>query len=202
MMQKEKQIFLMRHGDTGQIGRYIGSMDIGITDKGSRQLAEIAPFIGIMDFDLVLVSPLRRCLQSLEILGLEGENESLLREVDFGYWEGKTFAEIAKEYPESIEQWVNDRDFSFPGGESLPAFRNRIKKMAARLYNENAAAIFLMAHGGVLRALICELLRLPAENYLLFDVAPGYLSEIALHPEGGVLKSFNLPGHQVSEILN
>ncbi len=202
MMQKEKQIFLMRHGDTGQIGRYIGSMDIGITDKGSRQLAEIAPFIGIMDFDLVLVSPLRRCLQSLEILGLEGEKEPLLREVDFGYWEGKTFAEIAKEYPASIEQWANDKDFAFPGGESLPAFRNRIKKVAARLYNENAAAIFLMAHGGVLRALICELLRLPVENYLLFDVAPGYLTEIALHPEGGVLKSFNLPGRQVSEILH
>ncbi len=197
MAEKEKRIFLMRHGDTGQIGRYIGSTDIGLSDKGSRQLAEIASFTSKMNFDLVLVSPLRRCLQSLEILGLEGEKEPLLQEVDFGHWEGKTFAEIAKEYPGHIEQWANDKDFTFPGGESLPAFRSRIKKVAARLYNENAAAIFLMAHGGVLRVLICELLRLPVENYLLFDIAPGHLSEIALHSAGGVLKSFNLSGNNL-----
>ncbi len=197
MAEKEKRIFLMRHGDTGQIGRYIGSTDIGLSDKGSRQLAEIAPFISKKSFDLVLVSPLRRCLQSLEILGLEGEKEPLLQEVDFGHWEGKSFAEIAKEYPGHIKQWANDKDFTFPGGESLPAFRSRIKKVAARLYDENAATIFLMAHGGVLRALICELLRLPVENYLLFDVAPGLLTEIALYAEGGVLKSFNSVGNSI-----
>ncbi len=194
MTVKKKRIFFMRHGDTGQRGRYIGSTDIALSERGIAQLQQIAPTIHTMSIDLVLVSPLYRCLQSLEILGLTGEKEPLLQEVDFGLWEGKTFAEIAAQYPEYIEKWATDKNFSFPQGESLAAFRSRIRQLASRLYNEGVSSIFLMAHGGVLRALICELLHLPMENYLLFDVAPGHLSEIVLHSDGGVLKSFNSLG--------
>lgn len=193
-MEGGKRIFLLRHGDTGLGGRYIGSSDVPISEKGGRQLAELAPEIAAQDFDLVLVSPLRRCLQSLDILGLAGEVCPLLREIDFGRWEGRNFAEISTEDPELAAQWAAGRNFSFPEGESIASFQERIRLVAARLYREDASRILILAHGGVVRFLLCQLLGISLDNYLLFDVAPGRLTELCLHSQGAVLRRFNCGG--------
>jgi broad specificity phosphatase PhoE len=52
--------------------------------------------------------------------------------------------------------------------------------------------VLVIAHGGVVRGLLCHLLRLPPRNYLLFDVKPARLTVIDYFPEGGVLAGFNL----------
>ncbi len=191
MAAKGKQVFLIRHGDTGLARRYIGASDVPVSEKGRQQLRLLAPKITGISFDLVLVSPLLRCLQSLEILGLSGEIEPLLKEVDFGRWEGKNFAEVSQQEPELVRNWMENKAFSFPGGESLVSFQDRINQIATRLYNEKGQRFLILAHGGVLRLLLCNLLNLSAENYLLFDVAPGKISEILLYPEGGILRRFN-----------
>lgn len=194
MEKKEKQIFLLRHGDTGFGGRYIGSSDVPITAEGAQHLAALAPKISEMQFDLVLVSPLLRCQQSLEILGLTGEVSPLLREIDFGRWEKKSFAEVAVEDPELAVKWAEDADFAFPEGESMVSFRVRICQIAERLQRDEGYRVLVVTHGGVIRFLICHLLGIPVENYLLFDVAPGCLTELRLHSEGAVLRRFNCRG--------
>jgi alpha-ribazole phosphatase/probable phosphoglycerate mutase len=54
--------------------------------------------------------------------------------------------------------------------------------------------ILIIAHGGIIRHLLCLLLGLDAEKYLLFEVKPGRVSSVQLYDEGGVLTGFNITG--------
>ena len=116
-----------------------------------------------------------------------------LREIDFGRWEGLLFAEIAPGDSELVKRWSAwDREFAFPDGEAVAGFLARTGAVAERLAARPEETVLVVAHGGVIRALICHLLKLPPQNYLLFDVKPARLATLDLFSEGAVLTGFNL----------
>ena len=187
-------IYLMRHGDTGLSGRYIGLSDVAVSEKGLQELKAGSAHAKMLQPDKILVSPLLRCRQSLETLGLNGTEHVIddLAEIDFGRWEGKSFAEVAESDPQLVEKWsAGARGFVFPDGESIAHFQKRMESVAELLKTQSCKKILLLTHGGVIRYLICLLLGLPIDNYLLFDVKPALLTEIQLFSEGGVLRRFN-----------
>jgi len=49
-----------------------------------------------------------------------------LNEIHFGLWEGQTFEEINKTYPDELKAWLNDLERQAPPqGEALPAAQKR-----------------------------------------------------------------------------
>lgn len=193
--EKKKELFLLRHGDTGFRGRYIGKTDVGLSNLGRLEIQQVGKDIRKLGFQKILSSPMARCLESLELIDVHGpvEESDLLKEVDFGSWEGKTFSQLADENPKMVEEWVkNPIGFTFPGGESLANFLLRIADISDILYKCEETRILLVTHGGVIRHLLCKLLKLPTENYLIFDVYPGHYCTLNLFKEGGVLTGFNL----------
>lgn len=192
-----KKLYFLRHGATGMQGRYIGATDVSLSPEGREQVGKTGRLLRKKKVARIFCSPLLRCRQTLEELDFAGacQFSELIREIDFGRWEGKDFAEIVHSDQQLVDSWVADPlIFCFPDGESLHSFSRRIALFINELSNAPEDSILVVAHGGVIRHLICLLLGLPVEKYLLFDVEPGSFCSIRLHPEGGVLTGFNIKG--------
>lgn len=194
---EEKVVYLLRHGDTGMIGRYIGSTDISLSQVGIKQVINSAAILQEAGIERAFCSPLLRCRQSYDLLGLECDYsvDDHLREVDFGSWEKKSFAEIVERDKNIVDSWVAaPENFCFPGGESLVHFRKRLQQFTATLDEFSEKRLLIVAHGGVIRHLLCLFLKLGVDKYLVFDVQPGRFSSVNVYPEGGVLSGFNIGG--------
>ncbi|MBU1567517.1 MAG: alpha-ribazole phosphatase [Proteobacteria bacterium] len=193
----EKKIYLLRHGDTGRQGFYIGSTDVSLSAIGRQQAHDTAKTLHRKNIDSVYCSPMLRCRQTCEQLDLiiPCQVNELLREVDFGRWEGKSFAEISVDDSEAVDSWTKDPiHFCFPGGEALASFHNRVAAIMKMLGEDTNENILLVTHGGIIRHLLCLCLGIPFEKYLLFDVQPGSFSSLVLHSGGGILTGMNIRG--------
>lgn len=192
-----KQLYLVRHGDVGCQGRYIGSSDPSLTTLGRRQVMGLAAALHATPFDAIFSSPLRRCRQSLELLGKTDSAvlREELREVDFGAWEGKSYAEIVAADPGAMSAWASGAaDFGFPGGERLAAFHQRVTRFWGMLAEQQGQALLVVTHGGVIRHLLCLALALPWERYLSFDIQLASCTTLSLYSGGAVLTGLNLKG--------
>lgn len=192
-----KELYFLRHGDTGLQGRYIGSTDAPLTDRGRAQVRQAAGLLQAKGITRIVCSPMLRCRQTLEQLALTCpfRFDELFREVDFGRWEGKKFREIIQLDNELVDSWVSDpASFSFPDGESLAAFNKRVAACKILLEQMTEEKILIIAHGGIIRHLLCLLLGLDTEKYLLFEVKSGCVSSVQLYAEGGILTGLNITG--------
>ncbi len=190
-----KKLILLRHGETGLPGKYIGASDVPLSPEGEGQIAALRGMFGHIGIDQLIASPMLRCRQSAEIAfpGRPIEYDEDLREIDFGRWEGLTFAEIEKSDPELVARWAEwSPEFCFPEGERIVDFLSRIGAAGKKIETGSGDTICIVAHGGVIRALICCFLRISADKALLFRVDKGKFVTIDLFAEGGVLTGFNL----------
>lgn len=192
-----QEIYLLRHGDTGRQGCYIGSTDVPLSAIGQQQVYETARTLQRKNIDRLICSPMLRCRQTCDQLHLPVpcEVNELLKEVDFGRWEGKSFTEIAADDTEAVAAWTNDpAHFCFPGGEALADFHTRVAAIMKMLVEDNSKHVLLVTHGGIIRHLLCLCLGIPSEKYLAFDVQPGSFSSLSLYSDGGVLTGMNIRG--------
>ncbi|MBU0675518.1 MAG: histidine phosphatase family protein [Proteobacteria bacterium] len=194
-----KKILLVRHGSTGTeyAGRFIGSSDIPLGAKAPEEVARLAEVLKPLAPEVTFHSPLGRVQQTVSMLGSAISTRVFedpdLREIDFGRWEGKRFTEIAEGDSELVKRWsIWNHEFAFPEGEAVVDFLDRVGRVAEKLVGCREERILVVAHGGVIRALICHLLKIPSQNYLLFDIQPARLTTLDLFPEGGVLTGLNL----------
>ncbi len=193
------KVILIRHGDTGSAyrGRFIGSTDVPLAPEGRLQAARLAVPLKREAAVKYLASPARRTMETartaLAWCTLTPESDPDLREIAFGVWEGKTFAEISASDPHVVDAWAAYQpDFTFPGGEGIAAFVKRIAAAGGRIAADPAETVAVFTHAGVIQALICYYLGLDNRHYLFFDVKPASITTLALHANGrGVLTGFN-----------
>ena len=123
-MEKTIKLWLIRHGKTpgNEEKRYVGRTDEGLSALGKKELGE-KQFPKVR---LLFSSPMKRCLESCEILwpGTEATVIPKLREIDFGEFEGKNYQELSgnKDY----QAWIDSGGvMPFPGGEGRDTFMQR-----------------------------------------------------------------------------
>jgi len=194
-VNEKNTIFMLRHGRTGFSGRYIGARDVPLSSAGVSQIAGLQKSLGREKFDVVYASPLLRCRQSCEILfpNTAIKYNDVLREIDFGRWEGLSFEEINEQDPKMVQQWAEDPlHFTFPEGESVASFTARVEETALSLRQEFGKKVLLVCHGGIIRGLLCSFLGIDYQNALLFQVKKGRYATVEMFGEGGVLSGFNL----------
>ena len=198
-MSKAVRLFLLRHGPTtAPAGCFAGSTDLPLSGQGLEGLPALLPHL--QGVEKWYCSPLRRACQTLEHLRTQGCRieqplyDTRLREIDFGAWELKTFAEIAAAAPERIAAWQEDYEgFVFPKGEAVADFLCRTREILTVLA-ASGHQVAAVTHGGVIRAMLCAALNLPPRSYLLFDVRPASLTVLDVFSQGAVLRALNLPG--------
>jgi broad specificity phosphatase PhoE len=194
-----KKIILIRHGaiDTKYTGRYIGATDVPLSAQGIEESLAIGRYIANIQYDHIFASPMLRVRQTLETAIKFDKQVAYmenLREVNFGDWEGKSFAEIAKNYPAAVNDWVNSSDsFTFPHGSNLKDFYCRVEQFKQSLLNTSGSTIIVFTHGGVVLALICTILGLAKNKMLAFKVDRGSISILNLFENGyGILDGINI----------
>lgn len=103
----------------------------------------------------VFSSDLFRSLETARLLFPEHEIETtmLLRELHFGDFEGKTYAQLKQN--QTYQKWIGS-DFQIPppNGESIQMFASRLQTFWERLYQAFAAdvnEIAVVTHSGVIR---------------------------------------------------
>jgi len=191
-----KRLILIRHGQVEEryAGRFLGSTDADLSPAGLRQGADLASWLAGKQPGACFSSPMRRCTATARAatagLSLPLELDPDLREVDFGAWEGLSFADIAGRDAAAVDRWARfEPGFRFPGGESVADFLKRITAAADRMAAVPRETVVAFTHGGVIRFLLCALLRLDPRSYAAFDIRPACVVELGLF-EGGALLQF------------
>lgn len=158
---KSYVIHLIRHGaiDETLSGKYIGTTDPSLSDKGALALKKLASELEYPKVSVVFTSPLKRCTESCKILypNINPLSIADLRECSFGDWEGKTADELKDS--EDFQKWLaGDNTVKPPGGESNADFVRRVCKMfesiVEGLMKTGTTDSAIVTHGGVIMTLL------------------------------------------------
>jgi alpha-ribazole phosphatase len=193
-----RRLLLLRHARVPLEfqGRLIGSTDVSLDRSGERQARDQLDRVARWEPQVCFSSPLRRCRQTAAAVvpELPVQVDADLREIDFGRWETRTFAEAADDDPGLTGRWAAlAPDFAFPDGEDLAGFLRRVRAVAERLIDASATTVLAVAHGGVIRAMICHLIGLESRHYVAFDVPYAALAVIDVVDGKGVLAALERP---------
>jgi probable phosphoglycerate mutase len=175
----QRRLWLVRHGDTEwSISRqHTGVTDLPLVGDGERQAVALGALLGDRAFSRVLTSPLRRARDTASLAGHpEAEVTNLLREVDYGEYEGLTTAQIRERAP----GWDLFTD-GCPGGESPAQIAARMDRLLAFVREgESEGDILLFGHGHCLRALTARYLGFPLTVGSQLRAEAGSLSILGL----------------------
>ncbi|WP_290650911.1 histidine phosphatase family protein [Aquisalimonas sp.] len=156
---------LLRHGQPEGGQRYRGHQDDPLSHVGWEQMRAA---VGARDrWDAVITSPLLRCRAFAQAIaderGIPLHVEPAFKEISFGRWEGLKAEEILARDGDRLAAFWSDGDANPPpGGEELGAFHARVAgawaRWTERLWGQH---VLLVAHGGVIRMIVAEVLEVP-----------------------------------------
>jgi probable phosphoglycerate mutase len=129
------RLLFVRHAPTAWNldGRYQGRTDTPVGAVGAGAARRIAEALRGTDVDLVVTSPLRRAIDTAEVIaaalgGVRSVVDDRLVEIAFGDWEGLTQDEIRVRWPAALRAWKRaPQSTRFPGGESLRDAEERVR---------------------------------------------------------------------------
>lgn len=197
------KLVLIRHGMTlgNEKKRYIGITDEDLSEQGKVQVGKLQEQLlldGITEETgkkmYVVVSPMKRCKQTAELLNLwknedESEDRNIemavddrLRECDFGLFENKNYREL-KEEP-LYQKWIDSNGtMDFPEGDNIVKWKERCVQAFSfhvkKAEEQGCEQIVFVIHGGSIMA-IMERFDEEGKGYYDYHVenAAGYLCQV------------------------
>jgi broad specificity phosphatase PhoE len=152
------ELLLVRHGETdwNRDRRFQGHADPPLNDKGREQANALAQELAAEGIELVYTSDLARARETAEIVGARlGANVLLLRElreIDVGEWQGLTWPEIERRYPEGARSW-HERGYGWESGETYDELGERVVAALRRIATKHPEQrVLVVGHGGTIRA--------------------------------------------------
>ncbi|MET8389607.1 bifunctional RNase H/acid phosphatase [Streptosporangium canum] len=198
-------LLLLRHGETplSVERRFSGLGDPELTPNGIAQAEAAAARLSREPYDIQVVvsSPLKRARATAEIvaarLGLEVIVEEGLREADFGDWEGHTFTEIQRRWPDALAAWLADPSAAPPGGESFGVAARRVQATGDRLVERyEGRTVLAVSHVTPIKMLLQSALLAPLAALYRMHLDLAALSLIEYYADGpAVVKAFNDTSH-------
>lgn len=183
---------LLRHGEVEGGICFRGSLDQPLTKGGWDAMLETLSERG--PWRRILTSPLIRCRHVAQTLATSYQLplavEEDFRELCFGAWEGKTAQQIMASDGDKLGAfWQDPENYLPPGGEPVTAFRQRVvrawTRRMERVENHGQGDQLVIAHGGVIRIIVAELLGLPLSSALSLPCPLASLTRIHYRRWGG-----------------
>ena len=177
---RETSLWLLRHPEpeAAARGRCYGSLDLALSNRGVQHAHSVAKALSEKSLAAIYTSPRRRCTEAAAVLA-EGracpvETVEDLRELTFGEFEGRTYDEIAAQYPDVYRQWMETpTETHFPGGECFSDMCARVLCSARRLREQHEGdSIAIVAHGGVNRIVLADAVGMDMAH--IFRIGQGY----------------------------
>lgn len=189
------EVLLARHPQVqaNVDGRFVGTGESPFTELGERQCAALAAHIAAWTPSSVHSSPRTRARAVADLAASQARVpvhvDDDLAEIDFGAAEGLTYDEaLAAGVTIDLLQGPPESR-PFHDGETWRAFTDRIALAAERI-ETCGPRIAVVAHGGVVRALMAYWLGMPQSAAWRFAVPNASVATITLWDGTGTLRTF------------
>lgn len=193
---------ILRHAECEGGHIFRGSTDVALSDEGWARLRDVTgPLSG---WDAIVSSPLQRCRAFAEQLSQTRDVplivDGRLRELHFGVWEGEPVMKIWAEHKEAAMAWYADPERHMPPeAEALTAVQARVvEAWEALLAEYQGGHVLVVAHGGVIHALLSHLLHMPLSAGNRFGMPYGCRSRVEIIHHNG-LNMPHLTGHNLDQ---
>ncbi|MCP4022118.1 MAG: histidine phosphatase family protein [Desulfobacteraceae bacterium] len=170
-------VFLLRHGqiiNNGGKKRYIGTTDARLDDTGILQAHYWQEVFSAIKIDAIYASSLSRCRHTARIIANEKSvvTDSALNEINMGDWDGRSFDRIKACDPVAFEKRGTAMDTFKPfGGESFLDVSSRVLPCFDKYSKKTGKKLFI-THAGVIRVLLCSILKKSLKD--LFEIKMAY----------------------------
>lgn len=204
------RLYLIRHGATqlSAEDRFAGSVDVLLSDAGREQARRLGLRLSGEPISAVYSSPMQRTIDTARAISghhdLEVETIADLREIAHGRWEGRTRAEVEREFSEEYLRWEED-PFSFApvSGESGLQVTARALPVLLQLVERHDGKPFvIVSHKATIRLLLSSLLGFDPRKYRdRLDMSPAALNILDFKgPAFPRLTLFNDISHYDSDV--
>ncbi|NQW20378.1 MAG: histidine phosphatase family protein [Chloroflexi bacterium] len=178
------RLILIRHCETKANieGTVQGRRNFSLSKRGERQAVLVGEYVReIFSVNRIISSNRNRCIQTANAIGEPVEKTHLLREIDWGDWEGKKWNDVKAEYPDDVTALLTaDPNFSTPNGDSLTSFIERIDKAIDEFNFRGADGdITVVTHEGTVRTMITRLLGWAPKHMGNLVAFPGSVSVVS-----------------------
>jgi probable phosphoglycerate mutase len=196
-------VVLVRHGVTPHTveKRFSGglaSANPGLSDEGRAQIRAVADWLAQLAdrIDAVVASPVRRTLESAELLaealGRTVEVEPGFAEMEFGAWDGLTFAEVGERHPGELEAWLGSLDVAPEGGESFRVVQKRVLDGLERLLERHAGTtVVVVSHVTPIKTLVAHAVDAPLESVFRMELSPASVTVLSWFGDRPSMRMFN-----------
>lgn len=193
------RLLIVRHGETAwnAEGRVQGHEDIHLNDRGRAQVRAAAEALAPLKVAAVYASDLQRAAETGRILAaphsLPVTVTPLLRERNWGTWEGRTMAQIEETDAAMAGRWRNHEWVNPEMAEEYEALQERVVGEVRRIAEAHGDETVLIAtHGGAVKVFAAWVLGAPLASHSAMRISNAGVTTI-LHRAGHyVLDSYNV----------
>ncbi len=166
-------IYLIRHGRQSSP---LCNVNVDLAEEGKKQAHLLGRRLKNYNVDALYSSDLIRAVETAEILNeylkLSHIMRENIREMSFGFLEGKSHVEIESEFGDFMrEQLLLEDDIPYPGGECGREVYERAMGTIEEIIHSDKSNIAVVTHGGVIRALVSGLFGLDMSKKLLLGIS-------------------------------
>ncbi len=179
----------------------MGWNDVELSALGFEQAEKVAERFSSLQLKGLYSSDLQRAVQTAEAIGkkhgITPIRTPLLREINFGKWEGLTHNEISLFFEEEQRSWIEDPFHQAPiDGETLLEVRQRADHFLKGLSSRENEGVFVVAtHGGVIRSILHHYLRLRPQQLWELHVDNASVSLLQKQEDGFQVTRVNCRKH-------
>jgi probable phosphomutase (TIGR03848 family) len=179
-------VILIRHAHSiaNEKGILAGRLPgVVLSKSGIKQAINLKKRLGDLKFRYISISPLERCLATIEpwinATGISAKSIHLdegLIEVDYGNWTGKKLSALSLKKEWRVVQKTPSR-MVFPGGEALAGVQSRAKKsLLNSIKKAGNGSVLIVSHGDVIKSLIASALELDLDKFQKIVIDPASIS--------------------------
>ena len=168
------KLILIRHGQTEMNAKnlYFGKLNPPLNELGIEQAYTAKEKLSNIAYDCIYSSPLERARETAEIcnyLNKEIIYDNRLEEINFGAFEGLTFKEISKKFPNEVKEMErNWKTFNYITGESpKEMFERAVSFLETLDYTKDNLVI---SHWGIINCIISYFVSGTLDSYWKFKV--------------------------------
>jgi len=167
------RVLLVRHGATelSAEDRFAGAVDVRLSDGGRDQARRLGQRLREESLAAAYSSPMSRTLETARLIIAPRELTvtpiDSLREIAHGRWEGKTRADVEREFPEEYSRYDHD-PFSFApsGGETgLQVIARSLPALLQLVEHHEGEQFLIVSHKATIRLLLSSLLGFDSRKY-------------------------------------
>jgi alpha-ribazole phosphatase len=197
------RLIVVRHGETfyNAQRRLTGQSDVPLNPLGERQVAALSDSLATEQLDFIVTSDLERTRVTAEAIafkhGLPVHEDTDLRELSFGDWEGYTFDEVLARDADQVSLWRADPVKNAPpGGETIAQLRDRCARALTHWQTRYPeSTVVWVTHGALIGVLLCHVLDIDLKHRWQFRHDNASISEIRLRGDGAVIMRLNETAH-------